>query len=131
MLTSLAYLLATAAILLIAAGLFFAADRRRHIPLMFAAFGCDMVGLVLVEIVIPMASGHRDPLTGLFKADGNTYWTYIHAALATLTVVGYVLQIMSGRRLARGERGVLLRHKKVARYFVITRVLAYITMFVA
>jgi len=129
MLTIASYVLATVALLFIAAGLFFASDRWRHIPLMLEAFAADMIGLVLVEVVIPLQTESTDPVSGLFETDGNWAWRVVHASLATLAVVGYVIQIISGRKLARGDRGVLGFHRRIARGFVVTRVLAYVTMF--
>lgn len=125
----LTYILATLAILLVAAGLVFATNRRRHVPLMIAAFVADMVGLVIVEFIIPAQTGKTDPVTGLLTSDAGWGWRETHAAFATLAVVGYVIQIVTGRKLLAGDRSRLRFHKLVARGFIVTRVLAYVTMY--
>lgn len=118
--TSVAYVLASIAMVLIAAGLFFASDRRRHVPLMLLAFGLDMTGLVLVEF-------SRHAVEKVAKG-GVSAMTYFHTAVAVLAVVGYFVQIVTGRRLMRAERGVLGVHKKWAKIFLISRLAAYVTM---
>ncbi len=125
-LTTIATLLATAAVLLVIAGLVFAKNRKKHVPLMMAAFICDMIGLVLVEFG-PLIYGQSDAVTGLATAPGLL--KSIHAALATASVVGYILQIISGKKILAGDRTRLDRHKTVARVFLLARLGAYITMF--
>lgn len=121
------YALSTVALGLIFVGLYFASNRRRHVPLMLWAFALDMIGLVIVEFVIPRVEKSQDAVTGLFAAPTAMNW--VHATFATASVVCYVLQILSGRKLLKADRAVLPGHRRVARVFLITRVLAYITMF--
>lgn len=123
MMITVAYVLATLAIFLIAAGLFFASDRRRHVPLMLAAFVADIVGLLLVEFGAHAVEG--------VMAGKGTMWTYIHITFSVATLVLYGVQIATGRRLMRADRGILGFHKKAAKAFVLMRILAYVTMWVA
>ncbi|MCA9320890.1 MAG: DUF420 domain-containing protein [Planctomycetes bacterium] len=126
MLTQIAIALATTAMILIVAGLIMARDRRRHVPLMLAAFALDMVGLVIVEFG-PLLSGKTDPVSGL--ATEFAWAKTIHAVFATVAVVGYIMQIISGRKILAGDRTQLIAHKKWARIFLTMRLLAYVTMF--
>ncbi|MEE9394268.1 MAG: hypothetical protein V3W41_17350 [Planctomycetota bacterium] len=130
MLISVCYAFATLAMLLIFAGLAFARDRRRHVPLMFAAFACDIIGLIIVEIVVPIAEGRLDPVRGLMESGGSgaELIDNIHAALATLSIVGYIIQIVTGIKIMKGRGDLLALHKKAAVFFILTRLAAYITM---
>ncbi|MCB9831425.1 MAG: hypothetical protein H6807_03050 [Planctomycetes bacterium] len=121
-----AYVLATIAMLLIVAGLITARQRRRHVPLMLSAFAFDMVGLVIVEFG-PMFSGRTDPVTGVLTEPGPM--KVIHASVATLAVVLYVAQIVTGRKILAGDRSRLPGHKKLAVFFLAARLAAYVTMF--
>lgn len=121
-----AVVLACLAILLIVAGLIVSRDRRRHVPLMLAAFVADMIGLLLVELT-PLFQGKTDPVTGLATEFG--WMKTVHAVLATMSVVGYVIQILSGKKLLAGQRVALIGHQKGARFFLVTRFAAFITMF--
>lgn len=127
MLTGISIGLATLAVLLITAGLILASDRRRHVPLMFAAFACDMVSLVLVEVVIPMQTGEKDAVSQVLEF--NDVMKIVHATFATASLVGYVLQIRSGIKIMKGDHVAIIGHKKAAKFFIATRLLAYITMF--
>ena len=126
MLNQIAVGLASVALILIFAGLAVARNRARHVPLMLAAFVLDMIGLVIVEFG-PMFAGETDPVTGL--ATDFAWGKTIHAALATIAVVGYILQIISGKKILKGDRSVLPAHKRWAKIFLVTRVAAYVTMF--
>lgn len=128
LLSTVSHLLATVAVILVAAGLFFASDRRRHVPLMFAAFALDMTGLVLVEFITPLVAGTIDPVRSLTKSGVPTI-VWVHAAMSTAFTVCYILQIVSGKRLLRADRGALGIHKSTAKVFVVTRLIAYVTMF--
>lgn len=132
MLSGISIGLATLAVLLIVAGLVLASDRKRHVPLMLTAFACDVVALVLVEVVIPIAEDKDDPLTMMTRV-GEEGWvlTAVHGLFATLSIVGYVLQIVSGRKILKGDYSLVARHKKTARFFILMRALAYVTMFFA
>ncbi len=124
--TTIAYVLATLAMLLIVAGLITARQQRKHVPLMLAAFACDMVGLVIVEFG-PLLRGETDPVTGVMTDPGPM--KVIHAVFATISVVFYVVQIVSGRRIMAGDRARIIAHKRTATIFLVTRLAAYITMF--
>ncbi|MEZ6196996.1 MAG: hypothetical protein R3F20_14915 [Planctomycetota bacterium] len=120
------YALATVAMVLIGAGLVFARQRRRHIPLMLAAFVADVVGLVIVEFVVPRVEGKSDPVS-VFFSDFGVGMTTIHAFLATLSLIGYFIQIGTGRKLMT-DPSAMAGHKKGAMFFLVTRLGAYITM---
>jgi len=123
------YGLATLAVVLIAAGLAMASNRNRHVPLMLGAFAADMVGLLIVELVIPLSEGKTDPVSTLAQGGEGMGIRWVHASFATLSVVGYILQIRSGRRIMKGDQAALVGHRKVAKAFVVVRLLAYVTMF--
>ena len=127
-LSTVSHLLATIALILFAAGLFFASDRRRHIPLMYVAFVLDMTGLVLVEFITPLVAGTIDPVRSLTKS-GVPAVVWVHAAMSTAFTVCYILQIVSGKRLQRADRAALGRHQSTAKIFILTRLIAYVTMF--
>ena len=114
-----AYILATVAVVLIAAGLYFRNDRARHVPFMLVAFVADVVGVILVEVKLRAVEGLGEaaPLT-LF-----------HAIVAFIAVVGYVVQIVTGKSILKGEMKWWNLHRKVAVIFLVARALAYITMF--
>ncbi|MFT7620215.1 MAG: uncharacterized membrane protein YozB (DUF420 family) [Planctomycetota bacterium] len=125
-LSTIATVLATLAVLCIVAGLVFARNRKKHVPLMFVAFALDIVGLILIEFG-PMMLGERDPVSSLSADPGMI--KSVHALLATGSLVGYVMQIMSGKKVLNGDRTALPSHIKVAKFFLLTRFGAYITMF--
>lgn len=124
--STVATILATIAVLFIVAGLVFARNRKKHVPLMFIAFGLDLIGLVLVEIG-PLFLGETDPVSSLAVDPGMI--KTIHAILATASLVGYVLQILTGKKVLNGDRTALPSHIKYAKFFLLTRLGAYITMF--
>ena len=70
-----------------------------------------------------------DPLTGLMDAGDSWAWRMVHATFSTLAVIGYVVQLVTGRKLMRGARSALAAHKVTAKVFLATRVLAYVTMY--
>ncbi len=126
MLNTVAIILSSLAILLIFAGLAVARRPKRHVPLMYAAFAVDMIALAIVELA-PLFQGDVDPVSGLAR---EFEWAKtIHATLATIAVIAYIVQIVNGRRILRGERQFLPRHKRWAKIFLVFRLLAYGTMF--
>lgn len=128
--TTTSYVLATLAMMLIFAGLATVRRRELHVPLMYGAFALDMIGLLIVEVVLPLSEGRVDPVSGLLGGDtGEGYAIRIaHASFATLSVVGYVVQIVTGRKLQRGVPGSRVRHQRGAVFFLVTRLGAYATM---
>lgn len=124
--TTVSYALATAAVILIVAGLVFARQRKRHIPLMLAAFGLDLVGLVIVEFVAPRVEDKIDPVRSLAD-ESIVSISVIHAALSTLALVGYIAQIVTGRKLMK-DRAAMTAHKRWAMAFLLFRAGAYATM---
>ncbi len=118
--------LATFAMLLIVAGLIFARNKKKHIPLMMAAFACDIAGLIVIEVVARII-GETSPVDSL-ATDPNVMKS-VHAAFATASLICYGFQISSGRKIVAGERTRLPTHKLVAKIFILTRLGAYVTMF--
>lgn len=125
-LSIIATILATVAMVLIVAGLIYARNRKKHVPLMMGAFVCDMVGLVLVEFG-PMFFNETDAVSSL--ATDPDAMKIIHSIVATISVVCYILQIVSGKKILAGDRTRLPGHKTVAKVFLLSRLAAYITMF--
>lgn len=118
-------ILASLAMLLVFAGLIQRTRAKQHVRWMMMAFVADMLGLLLVELPPLFDPDRIDPVSAL--ADSFS-WKHIHALFATLALVGYILQIRSGRRIQKGDRSLLPGHKKVAVFFLISRVAAYATM---
>ena len=117
--------LASVAMLLIVAGLIQRKRARDHIRFMMAAFVFDIVGLLIVELVPLFDSERIDPVQSL--ASGGLL-KYFHALMAVVSLVVYVLQIRSGRKILNGDRSLLPKHRTMAGVFLISRALAYITM---
>ncbi len=118
--------LASLALLFIAAGLIQRKRAKDHVRWMLFAFVADIIGLLLVEIPPLFNSEALDPVGGLIKEFSMIKGT--HALFATLSLVAYGLQIRSGRKILSGDRALLPSHRTMAVFFLITRVLAYITM---
>lgn len=119
-------ILASLAMLLIVAGLIQRKRAREHVRWMLMAFVADIIGLILVEIPPLFDSEKVDPVGGLVT--DFSMMKSIHALVATLSLVFYVLQIRSGKKILAGDRSLLPKHRTMAGFFLLTRTLAYITM---
>lgn len=119
-------ILASMAMLLIVAGLIQRKRAREHVRWMMMAFIADIIGLILVEIPPLFDSEKVDPVGGLVT--DFSMIKGIHAFVATLSLVFYVLQIRSGKKILAGDRSLLPKHRSMAGIFLVTRTLAYVTM---
>lgn len=115
----------TLVLVIIALGLYFRHQPKRHIPLMITAFLADTSLVLVIELqrkavesVIENAT-HEPSLFVLF-----------HAVISLIIIILYVSLTIVGMRIIRkSKRDLLPLHKKLAVVFIVLRLINYITSF--
>lgn len=105
---------------LIAAGLWFRRTPRLHLRFMTAAFIVDVGLLLYIE-------GTRAAVAQVAASTAPIVW--VHAAISTLVLVAYVMQIVLGRRTLAGMATSRQAHIVLGLTFVALRSLNYVTSF--
>ena len=119
----------TAALLVIAFGLLLRRRPRAHIPIMLVAFVADIVNVLIVEVHARNTKGAGAVEQTVHMLDGSgSALQYVHISTAVLSIVGYVVAIVTGRRLLKTGRG-RGAHKLNAGIFLVTRLVSYVTSF--
>ncbi len=107
------------AMVLIALGLRFRRDRRRHVRLMTAALVTDLLLVIAVELT-------RGAVEKAFATSRTV--VIVHSSLSTGVLVLWAVQAVSGVRILRG-RPALPVHRRTAAAFVACRLGSFATSF--
>jgi hypothetical protein len=114
------HVLSTAVLACIAIGVRNRRDPRLHVRWMTAAFCLDLALVVYIE-------GTRHAIEKAVAPAASIVW--IHAGLSTLALVGYVAQIVVGRRILAGGRASRRTHITLGLAFCLVRAMSYATSF--
>lgn len=114
------HMVSTLVLLLLAAGVYFRRRPKVHMKLMCSVFVCDLLVVLYIEIT-------RHAVEKMVTATGALLW--FHVTVSVLVLVGYVVQIVLGRRLLKGEKASKSTHMKVGITFCSLRILNYVTSF--
>jgi hypothetical protein len=115
------HLLSSIVLLLIAAGLWVRHRRPDvHLRLMTAAFVCDLLLVVYIEVT-------RHAVETVASRGTSLIW--FHAAISTLVILAYIAQIALGRRMLAGVRTPRRVHALMGIAFVTLRSLNYVTSY--
>ena len=73
----------------------------------------------------------RGAIAKASKAITNPYILNIHVSLALTTTILYVALVVMGRKILKGDYGILKLHKKLGILALIMRTLTFVTSFYA
>ena len=99
-------------------------NRDLHVKTMLFAIVWDIVLVLQIEL-------SRGAIEKASKVTSNTNILNIHVSLAVSAVVLYVLMILTGKKVLKGNRDILGLHKKLGLLTLLMRTLTFITSFFA
>jgi hypothetical protein len=111
-------------LLLMYVGVYFRRNRSIHIKLMGTTIIWDLLLIVQIELT-------RGAVAKAAKAITDPLILNIHVALAVSCVLAYCFMFYSGRKVLKGERDILPKHKFMGITTVILRTAVFITSFFA
>ena len=122
--TTASYWANAAVLALIAYGLYHRHRRRIHVPVMLTCLAVDLVNVVVIEF------RQRAVEKALETATASGAWLLkIHILVSTLCVAGYLVAAFTGWKLLHGHERFRRVHRGNAAFFLITRVLNFLTSF--
>ena len=99
-------------------------NRDLHVKTMLLAIVWDIILVLQIEL-------SRGAIEKASKVTSNTNILNIHVSLAVSAVVLYVLMILTGKKVLKGNRDILRLHKKLGLLTLLMRTLTFITSFFA
>ena len=96
-----------------------------HIPTMCFAFAADLVLVLYIELNLQAV----ETVIESVRTPAGHALLLFHVSVSLLTLVLYTVLAWSGYKIITGDRGKLLWHGKLAKAFVVTRLLNYVTSF--
>ncbi len=97
-------------------------NRILHAKIMSTGIIWDLLLVVQIEV-------SRHAVEKALKVNSNPSIVSIHILLALSCVILYMFMIYTGRRVLKGEKSLILRHKKLGKLTLVLRILTYITSF--
>lgn len=97
-------------------------NRQQHVPIMYIVILWDILLILQIELT-------RGAVEKAAKVVTNTMILNIHVSLAVASVVFYVLLLVTGRKLLKGQRSVRGKHKLFGWTAYALRLLTLITSF--
>jgi len=126
----------TAMVLVLAVGLKLRYRPTIHMPLMLTAFVVDLGNVLIIEL----GRGAVEQATEAFGS--GAYFEQFHVLVSALSLIGYVVAVVTGTKLYRAsrpasgspgnpDRAKKLRkvHKVNAAVFIVMRLASYVTSF--
>ena len=99
-------------------------NRDLHVKTMLFAIVWDVILILQIEL-------SRGAIEKASKVTSNPNILNIHVSLAISAVVLYVLLIMTGKNILKGNRDILGLHRKLGLLALLMRTLTFITSFFA
>lgn len=115
----------TIVLILIGLGLKFRYRPKVHIPLMMGAFLLDLVLLLYIEFSRHAIAEFQQELTT--PVHGGLL--FFHVGVSLLTLIFYLIQIVTGIMLVQGQTSRRAWHRMVSYAFVVCRLANYVTSF--
>lgn len=103
-------------------GVYLHRQRRLHTRIMYAVMGWDVALILQIEL-------SRGAILKASHAATNPMLLNIHVSIAVATVLLYGAMALTGRRVMRGENGLLPRHRKLGYTTLLMRALTFATSF--
>lgn len=110
----------TIVLLLIAVGVYYKRDTRRHLRFMIAAFVIDVALVLYIEF-------SRQAVEKAVQSAGPLLWFHILVSVGVL--VAYVAQIQLGRRILQGFVATRALHLQLGLTFLCLRLVNYVTSY--
>lgn len=105
-------------------GIFNRKNRKIHVPTMSVVLIWDVILILQIEL-------GRDAVAKASKALVNPMILNVHVTFAVLSVIFYVLLVVTGRKLLKGDRTIRPRHRLFGWTAFALRTLTLITSFFA
>lgn len=99
-------------------------NRKIHVPVMSAVLILDVLLILQIEL-------GRSAVEKAAKAIVNPMILNVHVTFAVLSVVFYVLLVITGRKLLKGEHSIRPRHRLFGWTALALRTLTLLTSFFA
>lgn len=118
-------IVSTLVLIIIAAGLFFRKDPKKHIPLMLTAFIIDVSLVLVIEF-------QRHAVEAVVEnvVKSPSAFVIFHASISLLVIIMYIALTWTGTTIYKhGARHLLKLHRAFAAIFIILRLINYITSF--
>lgn len=97
-------------------------NRKVHVPVMYSVILWDIILILQIEL-------SRNAVIKASKVVTNTAILNIHVTFAVLSVVFYVLLLVTGRKLLKGQVAIRPKHKLFGLTAYTLRLLTLITSF--
>ncbi|MEB3287313.1 MAG: hypothetical protein VKJ04_07405 [Vampirovibrionales bacterium] len=122
---SIYHVISTFILALIGIGLWKRRDMKIHVPAMLAAFGLDVMLVLIIEInrqaIETVAASVKTP-------DAHALLLF-HVSVSLATVILYAVLTYLGFKVLKGNRGLLKLHRNLAAVFLLCRLANYVTSF--
>src|SRR5687767_5511339 len=115
----------TIILLLLAYGIAQRKNSKVHIPVMLSAFVLDVALVLYIEITRHAVETFVDSV----KTPVDHGFLLFHIGVSLLTLALYIAQIVTGRKLFKGNHGIRPLHRKLAWLFIVCRLTNYVTSF--
>ena len=99
-------------------------NRELHVKTMLLAIAWDIILVLQIEL-------SRGAIEKASKVTSNPNILNIHVSLAVSAVVLYVLLIVTGKKVLKGNRDIIGLHRKLGLLALLMRTLTFITSFFA
>ena len=117
--------ISTLVLVVLAYGLWQRHNPMRHIPAMLTAFATDLTLVVYIETsrhaVEQVASDAFHP--------GAHALLLFHATISLITVLLYAVMTFTGFKVVTEQREYLVLHRRLAKVFIVLRLVNYVTSF--
>lgn len=104
-------------------------QRLRHVKLMKLCFVLDLALLIAVEFLRDKPSAVAKAIGTMTHVERNNVVLAIHIAFSVLVLVLWVVQLVRGSQVLRGNASMLPSHARWAKYFLLVRAGNVITAF--
>ena len=99
-------------------------NRDLHVKTMLTAIVWDILLVLQIEL-------SRGAIEKASKVTSNPQILNIHVSLAVSAVVLYVIMLITGKKVLKGNRGILGLHRKLGLLTLLMRTLTFVTSFFA
>ncbi|WP_127713965.1 hypothetical protein [Halobacteriovorax sp. HLS] len=103
-------------------GVYHRKDRKKHVKIMSSAIIWDVLLILQIELT-------RSAIVKASKVMTNPLLLKVHLFFAIGSVILYVLMVLSGRKLLKGDNSVRQKHKWLGRTTLFFRIMTFITSF--
>jgi len=122
---SITHAVSTFVLAVLAFGLYHRHNTPIHVPCMSFAFATDLVLVLYIEFNLQAV---ENVVESARTPEENALLLF-HAAISLVTVILYGVLTWLGYKVLKGDRSRLTLHGQLAKFFIVTRLINYVTSF--